>query len=38
VVVDKKYPNIILMTDGEVGDHSVTLCDKLFEEAKKNKF
>lgn len=34
VITEKKYKNIILMTDGEVGDHSVTRCDQIFDEAK----
>ncbi|CAM6005429.1 unnamed protein product [Sphagnum balticum] len=32
-IVAKKYANIILVTDGEVGDHSVQRCDQIFEAA-----
>ena len=36
-VVDKKYYNMILITDGEVGDYDVRACDKILEQAKKEK-
>lgn len=36
-VVSKKYKEIILVTDGEVGDGSVQMCDKIFDEAEKNQ-
>lgn len=32
-----KFKKFILITDGEVGDNSVQLCDKTFEEADKKK-
>ena len=35
-VVQRKIKNIILITDGEVGDHNVQACDKCFEDAEKN--
>lgn len=30
-IADKRFQNIILVTDGEVGDHSVSQCDKILE-------
>jgi len=32
-IVKQKFPKIILVTDGEVGDYSVQACDKTFEGA-----
>ena len=34
-VVQQKFKNIILITDGEVGDGNVQACDKCFDEAEK---
>ena len=33
----RKFKNFILITDGEVGDNSVQICDKTFEEADKKQ-
>ena len=33
-ITKNKFDNIILVTDGEVGDHDVSRCDKILEEAK----
>lgn len=38
VVVKEKFPNIILITDGEVGDYSVKECDRILEAAKTQGF
>ena len=35
-IVDQRLSNIILVTDGEVGDHSVQSCDKIFDNASKD--
>jgi hypothetical protein len=38
-IVKERFTKVILVTDGEVGDHSVQSCDKTFEEAfNKEKF
>lgn len=37
-IVDKKYFNIILITDGEIGGYDVEKCDQILENAKKNGF
>lgn len=37
-IVNKRFKNIILVTDGEVGDHSVKTCDETFDKAAKNEF
>lgn len=34
-IANGKHSNIILVTDGEVGDHSVRSCDNILEEAKQ---
>lgn len=34
-IAKKQYPNIILITDGEVSDQDVRRCDNIFEEACK---
>lgn len=34
-IAKSKHTNIILVTDGEVGDHSVSRCDNILEEVKQ---
>ena len=34
-IVNNKFYNIILVTDGEVGDYSVQHCDRILQEAKQ---
>lgn len=36
-ITRNKYKNIILITDGEVGDHSVHKCDNILEEANQKE-
>ena len=36
-IVNQEFSNIILVTDGEVGDYNVSACDKILEEASQKK-
>lgn len=36
-IVNQEFQNIILVTDGEVGDYNVSACDKILEEASQKK-
>lgn len=35
-IVEVRHSHVILVTDGEVGDHSVSECDKTFEKHSKD--